>query len=75
MESWQTGLDEIGWNSLFWGNHDYPRAISRFGNDTPEYREQSGKMLATLLYGMKGTPYLYQGDEIGMTNVVNTKIS
>ena len=75
MASWQTGLDEIGWNSLFWGNHDYPRAISRFGNDTPEYREQSGKMLATLLYGMKGTPYLYQGDEIGMTNVVNTKIS
>ena len=58
MESWQTGLDEIGWNSLFWGNHDYPRAISRFGNDTSEYREQSGKMLATLLYGMKGTPFI-----------------
>ena len=74
FSKWQTELEGHGWNSLFWGNHDYPRAISRFGNDTPEYREQSGKMLVTLLYGMKGTPY-YQGDEIGMTNEVNTKIS
>ena len=68
MESWQTGLDEIGWNSLFWNNHDLPRIVSRWGNDG-DYRVLSAKMLATLLHGMKGTPYIYQGEEIGMTNV------
>ena len=66
---WQTGLEEKGWNSLFWGNHDFPRVVSRFGNDREPYREKSAKMLAVLLHGMKGTPYVYQGEEIGMTNV------
>ncbi len=66
---WQEGLDEEGWNSLYWSNHDQPRAISRFGNDSDEYRVVSGKMLATLLHMLKGTPYIYQGEEFGMTNV------
>jgi oligo-1,6-glucosidase len=65
---WQTGLDEVGWNSLYWSNHDQPRAISRYGNDREEYRVRSGKMLATCLHLLKGTPYIYQGEEIGMTN-------
>ena len=62
FEKWQTGLEEKGWNSLFWGNHDFPRVVSRFGNDREPYREKSAKMLAVLLHGMKGTPYIYQGD-------------
>ena len=66
---WQVGLEDDGWNSLYWSNHDQPRAISRFGNDSPEYRVISGKMLATCLHMLKGTPYIYQGEEIGMTNV------
>ncbi|TCI34524.1 MULTISPECIES: alpha-glucosidase [unclassified Exiguobacterium] len=66
---WQEGLEEEGWNSLYWSNHDQPRAISRFGNDSDEYRVVSGKMLATLLHMLKGTPYIYQGEEFGMTNV------
>ncbi|MFY9856913.1 MAG: alpha-amylase family glycosyl hydrolase, partial [Exiguobacterium chiriqhucha] len=66
---WQEGLEEDGWNSLYWSNHDQPRAISRFGNDSDEYRVVSGKMLATLLHMLKGTPYIYQGEEFGMTNV------
>lgn len=66
---WQVGLEEAGWNSLYWSNHDQPRAISRFGNDSEEYRVISGKMLATCLHMLKGTPYIYQGEEIGMTNV------
>ena len=57
-----------GWNSLFWNNHDVPRIVSRWGNDK-EYRVESAKMLATLLHGMKGTPYIYQGEELGMTNI------
>lgn len=65
---WQTGLYQKGWNSLFLNNHDLPRAVSRFGNDK-EYREKSAKMLALLLHGMQGTPYIYQGEELGMTNV------
>lgn len=69
MCKWQTELDEVAWNSLFWNNHDYPRVVSRFGNDSSEYRTVSAKMLATLLHGMKGTPYIYQGEELGMTNV------
>lgn len=72
LSKWQTELGNEGWNSLFWNNHDLPRIISRWGNDSPEYRELSGKMLATLLHLMKGTPYIYQGEEIGM---INTPVS
>lgn len=68
MSRWQKGLESEGWNSLYWENHDQPRSVSRFGNDQ-EYREQSAKMLATCLHMMKGTPFIYQGQEIGMTNV------
>lgn len=64
---WQTGLKD-GWNSLYWNNHDQPRVVSRFGDDT-KYWKESAKMLATCLHMMKGTPYIYQGEEIGMTNV------
>lgn len=67
FEKWQTALYGCGWNSLFWNNHDLPRIVSRWGNDR-EYRVQSAKMLATLLHGMQGTPYIYQGEELGMTN-------
>lgn len=65
---WQQRLHGKGWNSLFWGNHDLPRVVSRFGNDE-KYRELSAKMLATIIHGMEGTPYIYQGEELGMTNV------
>ena len=68
LSKWQTELEGQGWNSLFWNNHDLPRIVSRWGNDK-EYRVESAKMLATLLHGMKGTPYIYQGEELGMTNV------
>lgn len=68
MNRWQTELYNCGWNSLFWNNHDLPRIVSRWGNDG-EYRVESAKMLAILLHGMQGTPYIYQGEELGMTNV------
>ena len=68
LSRWQTELYGCGWNSLFWCNHDLPRIVSRWGNDG-EYRAESAKMLATLLHGMQGTPYIYQGEELGMTNV------
>lgn len=68
MSRWQKGLEDVAWNSLFWENHDQPRSVSRFGDDG-EYREVSAKMLATCLYMMQGTPYIYQGQELGMTNV------
>lgn len=68
LAKWQTALFECGWNSLFWNNHDLPRIVSRWGNDK-EYRVESAKMLATVLHGMQGTPYIYQGEELGMTNV------
>ena len=68
LSKWQTELEGQGWNSLFWNNHDLPRIVSRWGNDK-EYRVLSAKMFATLLHGMKGTPYIYQGEELGMTNV------
>ena len=68
LSKWQIELDGTGWNSLFWNNHDVPRIVSRWGNDK-EYRVESAKMLATLLHGMKGTPYIYQGEELGMTNI------
>ncbi len=69
LSRWQTGLYGKAWNSLFWCNHDQPRVVSRFGNDSPEYREGSAKMLAVCLHMMQGTPYIYQGEELGMTNV------
>ncbi|OIJ07665.1 glucohydrolase [Anaerobacillus arseniciselenatis] len=68
LSSWQKGLEHVGWNSLYMNNHDQPRMVSRFGNDK-EYRVESAKMLATLLHMMKGTPYIYQGEEMGMTNI------
>lgn len=68
LNRWQTELFGCGWNSLFWNNHDLPRIVSRWGDDG-KYRVESAKMLATLLYGMQGTPYIYQGEELGMTNV------
>lgn len=74
MTKWQKGLDGISWNSLFWENHDQPRSVTRYGNDK-EYREVSAKMLATCLYMMQGTPYIYQGQELGMTNAPFGEIS
>jgi oligo-1,6-glucosidase len=68
MSRWQKELEGKGWNSLYLSNHDQPRALSRFGNDS-QYRVESGKMLATFLHTLQGTPYVYQGEEIGMTNV------
>lgn len=74
LSKWQVSLGEEGWNSLFWNNHDLPRIVSRWGNDG-EYRRQSAKMFAILLHMMKGTPYIYQGEEIGMTNYPIADIS
>lgn len=68
MSEWQTKLYGRGWNALYFENHDQPRVISRWGNDTV-YREKCAKAYATILHGMQGTPYIYQGEEIGMTNV------
>ena len=73
LGKWQLALADDGWNSLFWGNHDLPRAVSRYGDATGHHRE-SAKMLATVLHLLKGTPYVYQGEEIGMTNVPFTAI-
>ena len=67
MAKWQEELEGKGWNSLFWNNHDLPRIVSRWGDDK-RYRIESAKMLATILHGMQGTPYIYQGEELGMTN-------
>lgn len=69
LTRWEKGLEGIAWNSLFWNNHDQPRVVSRFGSDVKEYRELSAKMLATCLHMMQGTPYIYQGEELGMTNI------
>jgi trehalose-6-phosphate hydrolase len=75
FHTWQTSMTEgNGWNAVFWCNHDQPRAVSRFGDDGI-YRKQSAKMLATVIHGMRGTPYIYQGEEIGMTNGYFTHIS
>ena len=68
LRNWQQGLHSEGWNSLFFNNHDLPRIVSRWGNDQ-EYRVESAKMLATMLHGMQGTPYIFQGEELGMTNI------
>jgi oligo-1,6-glucosidase len=65
---WQEGLQEVGWNSLYWNNHDQPRIVSRWGDDG-EHRVRSAKLLGTLLHLHRGTPYVYQGEELGMTNV------
>lgn len=73
-EKWQNTLFDKGWNSLFLDNHDLPRIVSRLGNDG-KYRVESAKMLATMLHGMQGTPYIYQGEELGMTNVQFPDIS
>lgn len=74
MIKWQEELQGKAWNSLFLGNHDQPRSVSRFGNDNPAYRETSAKMLATCLHMMQGTPYVYQGEELGMTNAYFDKL-
>ena len=68
LHRWQAALAEIGWNSLYWDNHDQPRVVSRFGDDDPTFWAASAKALATVLHGMRGTPFVYQGEELGMTN-------
>lgn len=73
FNEWQLGMEE-GWNALFWCNHDQPRIVSRFGNDR-KYHKESAKMLATMLHLLRGTPYVYQGEEIGMTNAYFTNIN
>jgi len=70
---WQAGLASVGWNSLYWNNHDQPRVVSRFGDDG-EFREKSATMLATVLHLHRGTPYVYQGEELGMTNAPFARI-
>lgn len=73
FDKWESGLEGTAWNTLFWSNHDQPRVVSRFGNDG-KYRELSAKMLATCLHMMKGIPYIYQGEELGMTNAGFTSL-
>ncbi|MDO4539021.1 MAG: alpha-glucosidase, partial [Coriobacteriales bacterium] len=68
LNKWETELEGKAWNSLYWNNHDQPRAVSRFGDDSPQWRVLSAKMLGCCLHLMKGTPYIYQGEELGMTN-------
>ncbi len=75
LNKWQIELEGKAWGSLYWDNHDQPRVVSRFGNDSDRYRVVSAKMLATLLHMMKGTPYVYQGEELGMTNMTFTSVS
>ena len=75
MATWQTGLAERGWNSLYLGNHDQPRSVSRFGDDRPAHRVASAKTLATVLHLHRGTPYVYQGDELAMANAPFTAIT
>ena len=75
MNRWEKGLEGVAWNSLFWENHYQPRVVSRWGNDSEEWRVISAKMLATCLHMMEGTPYVYQGLELGMTNMTFTEFS
>jgi oligo-1,6-glucosidase len=75
LDTWQRGLADVGWNSLYWNNHDQPRAVSRFGDDSPEHRVNCAKTLGTVLHLHKGTPYVYQGEELGMTNTYFTDIA
>ncbi len=70
LTKWQLGLDNVAWNSLYFCNHDQPRIVSRLGDDSDEFRELSAKCIATCLHMMQGTPYVYQGEELGMTNTV-----
>ena len=74
LAQWQDGLADDGWNSLYWNNHDQPRIVSRFGDDSAQYRVTSAKTLGTVLHMLRGTPYVYQGEEIGMTNAGFTAI-
>ena len=74
LAHWQEVLADVGWNSLYFENHDQPRSVSRFGDDSPEFRVASAKTLATTLHLLKGTPYVYQGQELGMTNAGFTSI-
>jgi oligo-1,6-glucosidase len=74
LNEWQQALADVGWNSLYWDNHDQPRAVSRYGDDSPQHRENSAKTLATVQHMHKGTPYIYQGEELGMTNTYFTTI-
>ncbi|PIE07684.1 MAG: glucohydrolase [Rhodobacterales bacterium] len=74
FNAWQARLADDGWNALFWSNHDLPRAVSKYGDDSPEWRIRSARALATVLHLMKGTPYIYQGEEIGMTNTAFARI-
>jgi oligo-1,6-glucosidase len=75
LDTWQRGLADVGWNSLYWDNHDQPRAVSRFGDDSPQHRVSSAKTLGTVLHLHKGTPYIYQGEELGMTNAHFTDVA
>ena len=75
MNRWQTALQGKAWNTIFLGNHDQPRQVSRYGNDSELFRASSAKMLATLIHMMRGTPYVYQGEELGMTNIYFTDVS
>ena len=75
LSKWEVGLDGKAWNSLYWNNHDQPRVVSRFGNDSRQYRAVSAKMLATTLHMMQGTPYVYEGEELGLANVHFKKLS
>jgi oligo-1,6-glucosidase len=74
LAAWQDGLADVGWNALYWNNHDQPRAVTRFGDDSPEHRVASAKTLGTVLHLHRGTPYVYQGEELGMTNAAFTEI-
>ncbi|MEE8823310.1 oligo-1,6-glucosidase [Lentilactobacillus sunkii] len=74
LSRWQKALDGKGWNSLYWNNHDQPRAVSRFATDDPKYRVRAAKMLGTTLHMMQGTPFVYEGEELGMTNVHYTSL-
>lgn len=74
LSKWQTELPVDAWNTLFFGNHDLPRQVSFFSNDSDHYREISAKMLATIIFTLKGTPFIYQGEEIGMTNIIFDKL-
>ena len=74
LNQWQVALAEVGWNSLYWDNHDQPRAVSRFGDDSAEHRVNSAKTLATVQHMHRGTPYIYQGEELGMTNTYFSSI-
>lgn len=75
LSKWEIALDGKGWNSLYWSNHDQSRAVSRFATDNPKYRVLAAKMLGTTLHMLQGTPYVYEGEEIGMTNAHFTELS